>query len=826
MTADPASRERLELETRVLAAALRQSIECGDMEGSSLAHEQIFILLKACQELAGIASGGAQEPLMENSVDKNRSNNASASAQMPNINWVSDPGRNAYVPAEPSSGESDISGESEVRGDAEASEQTDFAPLASAEAQTEISQPPGNISVPPPETLKDTMASDFTSPAPRSGTILDPRNSSEIETPLSETSQTVKFAGPDFYGMLDVEEDASGDRIHLQFLLRVRSTLRFIKDREEPLRGQERQKVLKNLQTIWIAHDVLLDPATRSDYDYRRTGEDATAGEGETQAAAEKNIRIGELLQSSGLLEKTELEIAADMHKAMPELMFGAFLVKQGFVQEEDLECVLIAQQLIKGGDISLVQFLEIMEERGGTSLSFTALLLAKQIITSSRLREIIATLPSEEAGIIGLGAEDAELAMGEAAAGATNVRDSVEASPASAGEENANRLDLGKAAPSWKDQLDWSMADEEEETGSKAEPAQELNPAAENADKAEQSEEESKEESEDAEELQYLNHTEHADHIDHAEYSRQPKAARAIEETKLESENLSDLDESASAPLDSGSPANVTAVTNVTSAAAAAAAANFAHNENAAEATPPPEPVSDMVPEENDARSATGEHRARKRSLIDLIVDLKSPEALTATPEEEPAEDLFSALEEKRSREEHQVTDVEIPSLDEELFGKDGQESGSVSSQFEQELSDFDLTPQPQAAQVDPASNTSNRSTGEPGENDAGLDLPLPDSVEDLEELEALQEEFAEEESSSQTDTSSDVPALKPEDVRAHLEKDSWSIVSMPASYLASFLMDEDNSAAKQKKDEQSNNDDKNKDKDPRNRFKRNKRK
>lgn len=821
MTADPASRERLELETRVLAAALRQSIECGDMEGSSLAHEQIFILLKACQELAGIASGGAQEPLMENSVDKNRSNNASASAQMPNINWVSDPGRNAYVPVEPSSGESDINGESEVRGDAEASEQTDFAPLASAEAQTEISQPPGNISVPPPETLKDTMASDFTSPAPRSGTILDPRNSSEIETPLSETSQTVKFAGPDFYGMLDVEEDASGDRIHLQFLLRVRSTLRFIKDREEPLRGQERQKVLKNLQTIWIAHDVLLDPATRSDYDYRRTGEDATAGEGETQAAAEKNIRIGELLQSSGLLEKTELEIAADMHKAMPELMFGAFLVKQGFVQEEDLECVLIAQQLIKGGDISLVQFLEIMEERGGTSLSFTALLLAKQIITSSRLREIIATLPSEEAGIIGLGAEDAELAMGEAAAGATNVRDSVEASPASAGEENANRLDLGKAAPSWKDQLDWSMADEEEETGSKAEPAQELNPAAENADKAEQSEEESKEESEDAEELQYLNHTEHADHIDHAEYSRQPKAARAIEETKLESENLSDLDESASAPLDSGSPANVTAVTNVT-----AAAANFAHNENAAEATPPPEPVSDMVPEENDARSATGEHRARKRSLIDLIVDLKSPEALTATPEEEPAEDLFSALEEKRSREEHQVTDVEIPSLDEELFGKDGQESGSVSSQFEQELSDFDLTPQPQAAQVDPASNTSNRSTGEPGENDAGLDLPLPDSVEDLEELEALQEEFAEEESSSQTDTSSDVPALKPEDVRAHLEKDSWSIVSMPASYLASFLMDEDNSAAKQKKDEQSNNDDKNKDKDPRNRFKRNKRK
>jgi hypothetical protein len=89
-----------------------------------------------------------------------------------------------------------------------------------------------------------------------------------------------------------------------------------------------------------------------------------------------------------------------------------------------------------------------------------------------------------------------------------------------------------------------------------------------------------------------------------------------------------------------------------------------------------------------------------------------------------------------------------------------------------------------------------------------------LPDDFEDDAEAD-----------SSQTDTSSEVPALKPEDVKAHLDKESWSIVSMPASYLASFLMDEDSSQAKQKKEEQSN-DDKNKDKDPRNRFKRNKRK
>ncbi len=70
------TRERLELETRVLAAALRQSLEIGDTEGSSLAHEQIFLLLKASQELV------IDEPLnlpREVFIDRGR--------QLPDIDW-------------------------------------------------------------------------------------------------------------------------------------------------------------------------------------------------------------------------------------------------------------------------------------------------------------------------------------------------------------------------------------------------------------------------------------------------------------------------------------------------------------------------------------------------------------------------------------------------------------------------------------------------------------------------------------------------------------------------------------------------------------------
>src|SRR5437016_5294376 len=39
-------KSRIELETRVLAAALKQSLDRGDTQGASLAHKQLFHLLK------------------------------------------------------------------------------------------------------------------------------------------------------------------------------------------------------------------------------------------------------------------------------------------------------------------------------------------------------------------------------------------------------------------------------------------------------------------------------------------------------------------------------------------------------------------------------------------------------------------------------------------------------------------------------------------------------------------------------------------------------------------------------------------------------------
>jgi len=97
-------------------------------------------------------------------------------------------------------------------------------------------------------------------------------------------------------------------------------------------------------------------------------------------------LRIGELLQCAGLLEQTELDIAADMHKAMPEMMFGTFLVKQGFIEDADLNCVLLGQQLLKSGDITVVQFQTVMIERSATGLDMDQMLLAKGYINQTLL--------------------------------------------------------------------------------------------------------------------------------------------------------------------------------------------------------------------------------------------------------------------------------------------------------------------------------------------------------------------------------------------------------------------------------------------------------
>jgi len=173
----------------------------------------------------------------------------------------------------------------------------------------------------------------------------------------------------DIYLRLGVQKDSSTQTIHKHFLKLLSPLLDKIKA------SRDSTQLLDELRALWVAHDILVDPDCRTDYDLRSLGiqtsdideqddsQTLTFGVEPGQASKSVSWRIGELLQAVGILEQAELDIACDMHKAMPEMQFGRFLVKQSFLNEAQLQAVLIGQILIRAGELTLSQFMTAMSE-------------------------------------------------------------------------------------------------------------------------------------------------------------------------------------------------------------------------------------------------------------------------------------------------------------------------------------------------------------------------------------------------------------------------------------------------------------------------------
>ncbi len=515
------SRERIELETRVLAAALRQSLERGDTAGSSHAHQQIFILLKASQEM------GWEEPISlppELLLDKE------ARRPMPDIDW----GAPAGGPI--------ISPQSESLPEAEGQEEVATKPEPNAEPKVEPNDElgPEHAAKPSPksEVLEEAASTAVTGPEPIAAPAAQLLPLVKIPTfalvPVPSFAASAPVTGVaavlDFYLRLQVSDKADFTSIHRSFLRKVRPLLR--QYASGTLVGQARKDLLNSLQSLWIAHDILCDPVTRTDYDFRRMGlrgRTDESSEDKPSLANRPQLRIGELLLCAGLLETTELEIAADMHKAMPELMFGAFLVKQGFIEEDDLNCVLLGQQLLKTGGITAAQFQESMAERGRSGNDFGEILVELRYLSPLQLQDayrnqMIDTLPRLPAVVSTVSLQDSaadiarvleasddepvvedkpvveaqsdsesasagdreqvrgtepiretlstsgiEPAIGESAeiaSAAARPRELLNSSPSPVFPPVSSpspTLNAGNAVPSWKDQLDWDSPAESE---------------------------------------------------------------------------------------------------------------------------------------------------------------------------------------------------------------------------------------------------------------------------------------------------------------------------------------------------------------------------
>ena len=798
ITAPSASRERLELETRVLAAALRQSLELGDQDGSALAHEQIFLLIKACQEL------NSQEPQMaprELFIDKGR--------QLPDIDWgsvldeVSLPA--ASIDASDGSVES-VTENNDLAG-AKLTESPDFTKnphnggnmegVTASSGDVKESPAAENLNVQAkPQVQLEEVGAD------RSFKVIEKDTASGLVHKPSESDGTV-----DLYGRLSVSESADSRSVHLCFLRKVRSLLRA----EELFKGPERRKTLALLQSIWIAHDILSDPVTRGDYDLRRRG-DSEDEEKEEYVPLRKRVplmRIGELLECTGLLEKTELEIAADMHKAMPEMMFGAFLVKQGFIAEDDLRCVLVGQALIKDEVLTLSQFQQVMEVRASSGKDIGSCLKSQGIATDEDLRRIV-----EEDGPLKILCQMSGISLLKSDVGIITAED-LEVVEPRAKEPTSRSLNLGAAAPAWKDQLDWGLADDQE-----SEPEQDEDEV-ESFVQDDQSVAVPDEDSTGEEEsiIQSITETQSEVGVSTAET---PALTTAVAHVLKEPELL---------PVDQ------------------AVDAADAQGEKALDSEEPSRPTTtgSFFEDEEAVR------RKPKSSLIDLMVDFGS----VKPAEEEGGDALLKFVEHQEQvaagsgLAEQEITapvsqedfsppenadlepELELePKLELELepeqvegqsFPFDGKEQSELVNLAElATLSDLDELDEPSADFFDEVSQLSSAV-------DAILDLPDPESssietnsaeissaepgkegqssqfVETSDSIDALPHSLTSDSaknlstSKGPVETSTQIPAMTPEllakQARAQSAQQAqdWSIVSLPASHLASFLLDDE---------------------------------
>jgi hypothetical protein len=189
-------------------------------------------------------------------------------------------------------------------------------------------------------------------------------------------ASSASIGSTNLYKLLQVEPLAPFETIHFIFVKTLRKIL--VKHKAEQLNPnydyhQFRQLIMK----LWVAHDILSDPATRLDYDLKSAQVGGLPSQGiiskgsQTQIPNQNQILIGKLLQIAKVLEPKELDVAVDMHKAMPGLRFGQFLVTAGFLNQDELDAALLGQRLILTGKITVAQFEKAMHDMRHKNIAF-----------------------------------------------------------------------------------------------------------------------------------------------------------------------------------------------------------------------------------------------------------------------------------------------------------------------------------------------------------------------------------------------------------------------------------------------------------------------
>lgn len=327
--ASQSAADRLDLERKILAAAFKICFESGDSDGAAFAHKGLCAIIQQ-QLFSGDGSSGSVIPasVWQQAAPPEEPEPTPVVAPEPEpapIEPVAETGAEPIAEADPTAPLSYLDfGE-------ETEEQVTPVPQTAAEA---------------PE-------------AP--------------EAPPMAPSQAIKTKT--MYQILGVSQVASFEEIHARYLRLMRRLLQSRYSADNQIKDMREFREV--LRAVCVAHDILKDPVTRTDYDLRQVGlrSDAPVEEGKP-ITERRRLMLGELLECAEILQGAELQIALDMHKAEPGMQFGEFLVTANFLSQEELDCTLLAQRLISSGKITVNQFRTAMYRMRDGAAFFDTLMI------------------------------------------------------------------------------------------------------------------------------------------------------------------------------------------------------------------------------------------------------------------------------------------------------------------------------------------------------------------------------------------------------------------------------------------------------------------
>ncbi len=482
--------ERLDLEGKVLAAAFKQSFESGDKSGAALAHKGLCAILQ--QKLFGGAAPAALAPPSQASVSQlavagpapdvsapeaTESRLACPPASCGEITSAPLP---EVVQEHPGGEETVLAGESGLTPESElpAGGPIDYLDFGAGET-VPASDDSGSI--------QNADASTGAIPADASERLPEAACAQEgAEAGLAQSSP-ISQAQPinrlelsksqTFYELLNVNKLSSFEEIHTSFFRLIRKLLTN-RLRQAETSARELRDFREYLRGICIAHDILKDPVTRTDYDLRmlglRTSLEAqvleTPEDAKGSSGSRTRLMLGELLECARILEPTELEIALDMHKAEPGQPFGQFLVKAGFLTQDELDAAVLGQRMISAGKITIAQFRVALSSLRENGVSFLDTLMIEGWIQP---KDIF----SDESELWQQSVPSATPQIVEIEISADRNEEALQPKP----------ITLGAMSPGWADNLVWGDAEEAaQEQGPEPEQGRELDQELESAQELE----------------------------------------------------------------------------------------------------------------------------------------------------------------------------------------------------------------------------------------------------------------------------------------------------------------------------------------------------